>query len=251
MEKNEIKELLDEFVDRINVPEFVSNDPVQFPKRYDNLQDIEVAGLLTALISWGKRSMILRNVDNMLSSMGSSPFGFIMESTLETNSIPYTLHRTFNSNDFIYLCKGLRHIYNRYSSLEQFFEGRDPFDGISSLREQIILGNNEPGNRAEKHLSSPMKNSACKRFHMYLRWMVRQDGIVDIGCWKKVSPAALYIPLDTHVANISRLLGMVDRKQNDRKTVESLTSVLREFDPSDPIRYDFALFGIGEAGLLK
>lgn len=249
MEFQELKTLLDEYVGKINVPSFIEQDPVQFPRRYTLLQDQEVAGLLTAIISWGKRSAILRSADRMLAVMGASPYDYIMEADFEKKD-PHSLHRTFNYEDFLFLCKGLRELYLHQDSMENLFVNKDLFDGIQTLRDTIISANGIDRHHAEKHLSSPAKNSACKRLHMFLRWMVRNDGIVDIGCWKQVSPSALYIPIDVHVSNISRMLGMLDRKQNDRKAVEMLTAELRRFNPEDPIKYDFALFGIGEGKLI-
>lgn len=245
-DKRVLKEFLDEQVLKMNIPGFIENDPVQFPRAYDTKQDQEIAGFLTALISWGRRPMILRNVRRMLDIMGSSPYMYIMETSFQSESDTYTIHRTFNSNDFTYICKGLKHIYLNTDTLEDFFVDKDLFDGIQDLREKILLANQTPGHHAEKHLSSPARKSACKRIHMFLRWMIRKDGIVDLGIWNRISPDKLYIPLDVHVANVSRNLGLLLRKQNDRRAVEELTSLLREFDPDDPIKYDFALFSLGE-----
>lgn len=250
IDADKLKQMLDECVERVNVPAFIDADPVQFPRRYNALPDIEVAAFLTALISWGRRPMILQNAEKMLAQMGHSPFEYIMDSKLETNSTK-AIHRTFQTGDFNYICRGLQAIYRQTDSLQTLFVGKEMFDGIENLRTHIIASNHDAGNRAEKHLSSPARNSACKRIHMFLRWMVRRDGIVDIGCWDQLSPADLYIPLDTHVASVSRQLGMLQRKQNDRKAVELLTHELQKFDPTDPVRYDFALFGIGESAFFN
>ncbi|MDO5570566.1 MAG: TIGR02757 family protein [Bacteroidales bacterium] len=245
----EVKDFLDEYVLKINTPDFIQNDPVQFPRRYSDLRDIEIVGMLIATISWGKRNMILRDAERMLSEMGASPFDYVMSADLDEDET-YTIHRTFNKSDFQFIVKGLREVYKRYDSMESLFIGKDNFEGIKSLRDIILCANNMPGHRGEKHVSNPDKNSACKRLHMFLRWMSRKDGIVDIGCWKNVYPSSLYIPLDVHVGNISRRLGLLNRAQNDKKSVFELTNILREFDKEDPIKYDFALFGIGEGGFM-
>jgi uncharacterized protein (TIGR02757 family) len=240
-----IKSILDEYSAKINVPEFIDSDPVQFVHKYKLLQDIEVVGILSAINAWGRRDMILRDINRILEIMGKSPYDFVMSADLNVFSGNKALHRTFNMSDFGYICRGLKKIYSQYSSVEECFTGKNMFDGIKSLRTEIISAN-EAGLRSSKHLSNPDANSACKRLHLFLRWMVRNDGIVDLGIWKNISPSELYIPLDVHVGRVSRSLGLVSRKQNDRKTVEELTAVLRKLNPSDPILYDFGLFGIGE-----
>lgn len=247
----DLKELLDEHSTRINCAGFIAQDPVLFPRRYTRLQDIEIAGLLTAINAWGRRDMILRDVDKTLSMMGSSPFDFVMTSDLDRLNSTKALHRTFNHTDFAYICRGLRTIYAKHTSLEDFFVQKDMFDGIVQMRQAIMGANLPEMNRSSKHLANPTAKSACKRLHLFLRWMVRSDGIVDLGVWKRLSPANLYIPLDTHVARIARSFGLLTRKQNDRLAVEELTGILREMDPLDPIRYDFGLFGIGVANELE
>lgn len=246
----DIKLFFDETVERINVPEFIENDPVQFPRRYDLLQDQEIAGFLTALISWGKRPMILRNAERMLRFLGPSPYAYILNNDYE-NITGGAIHRTFNTDDLRYICTGLRALYTTYHSMEDLFVGKDMFEGISLLRQIIIAANHNPGFRSEKHLSSPDKNSACKRIHMFLKWMVRNDQRVDMGVWKRVSPADLYIPLDVHVINVSHYFGLLTRSQNDKKAVQELTDILRTFCPADPVKYDYALFGLGVGGYLK
>jgi len=240
-----IKDILDEYSAKINVSEFIENDPVKFVHKYTLLQDIEVAGLLTAINAWGRRDIILKDVENMLNIMGKSPYDYILSANLKALSGTKAIHRTFQVSDMAYICRGLRHIYSKQNSLENYFVGKDMFDGIKFLREDILSAN-DTGHRCKKHISDPQSNSACKRLHLYLRWMVRNDGIVDIGVWKNISPANLYIPLDVHVGRVSRHLKLITRKQNDKKTVEELTAILRKMNPDDPILYDFGLFGIGE-----
>jgi uncharacterized protein (TIGR02757 family) len=187
----------------------------------------------------------LRDVNRILDITGQSPYDFVMSADLNLLSGNKSLHRTFNLSDLGYICKGLKKAYSKYSSIEEYFVGKDMFAGIKSFRMEIVSAN-ETGHSSSKHLSNPDANSACKRLHLFLRWMVRNDGIVDLGIWKKISPSELFIPLDVHVGRVSRSLGLVARKQNDRKTVEELTSVLKEINPEDPVLYDYGLFGIGE-----
>jgi uncharacterized protein (TIGR02757 family) len=241
----DVKAVLDEYSAKINVPGFIDSDPVKFVHKYRLLQDIEVVGVLSAINAWGRRDMILRDIDKILNIMGASPYDFVMSADLSALSGKQSLHRTFNISDLGYICRGLRKAYSVHRSVEEYFTGKDMFEGIKSFRTEIISANDESGSRSSKHLSNPDANSACKRLHLFLRWMVRNDGIVDLGIWKNISSSELYIPLDVHVGRVSRSLGLITRKQNDRKTVEELTSVLRKFNPADPIVYDFGLFGIG------
>jgi uncharacterized protein (TIGR02757 family) len=240
-----VKAILDEYSRKINVPEFIDSDPVRFVHQYKLRQDIEVVGILSAINAWGRRDMILRDITRILDIMGKSPYDFVMSVDLSALSGNKSLHRTFNMSDLGYVCRGLRKIYSTHSSAEEYFIDKNMFEGIKSFRTEIISAN-EAGHRSSKHLSNPDANSACKRLNLFLRWMVRNDGIVDLGIWKNISPSELFIPLDVHVGRVSRSLGLVSRKQNDRKTVEELTSVLKKLNHHDPIIYDFGLFGIGE-----
>lgn len=239
----DIKERLDELRAQYNRPEFIANDPIQFSHQYQRLQDIEVVSFIVATISWGKRPMILNSARKILDKMGASPYDYIIGGGYESLGTA-NLHRTFFEHDLYYYCKGLQAAYQQSRSLEPIFGQADSlWEGITNFRTLIAKANDEI---STKHISNPLKNSACKRLHMALRWLVRDDGIVDLGLWKTISPSKLFIPLDTHVARVSRELGLLDRKANDRKAVEMLTTSLKEFDPSDPISYDFALFGWGE-----
>lgn len=248
---NDLKDFLDQAVSKINIPAFIEDDPVQFPRRYALLQDQEIVGFLTAIISWGKRATILHDANKMLKLMGSSPYEWIMNEGYADLSTGSTIHRTFNIEDLKFIAIGLNKFYQHNESMELIFRKKDMFDGIVDLRNIILEANQNPGFRTEKHLANPSKNSACKRIHMFLKWMVRNDHLVDLGIWKDISPADLYIPLDTHVINISRHLGLLTRTQNDRKAVEELTAQLRLFSPEDPVKYDYALFGLGINGFLK
>ncbi|MDD4819998.1 MAG: TIGR02757 family protein, partial [Flavobacteriales bacterium] len=160
------------------------------------------------------------------------------------------VHRTFSQRDFVFFLRGLKNIYAHHNSLEDLFAPQigenGTWEGISRFRKEMLILPHTQDN--ERHISSPEKGSACKRLHLFLRWMVRRDGIVDLGLWKNISPASLSIPLDVHVGNMTRMLGILHRNQNDRKAVEEIDAFLRKCDPSDPAKYDFALFGLGESG---
>lgn len=241
MEK--IKEQLDQLRSRYNCKEFIEKDPVQFSHRYDRKQDVEIVSFLVATISWGNRQSILKSAEKMLALMGTSPYEFV-QSKEYLNLGKANIHRTFFETDLAYYCRGLDALYNKYDSLEELFSAdKCLWKGIVNFRNEVVLANN---GMESKHISNPLKNSASKRLHMALRWLVRNDGIVDLGLWPSISPSQLFIPIDTHVARISRELGLLKRKSNDRKAVVELTSKLREIDPLDPVSYDFALFGWGE-----
>lgn len=240
-----VKAFLDEWVDKINVPSYIERDPVQFPLRFSRPEDVEVAAFLTATITWGNRRMILNSAEKMFDQIGQSPYDYVLSEGFR-NLKSGNIHRTFFQKDLIYLCRGLKSYYSTNSSLETLFsESENMWEGISQFRQWMIQANE---GQTSKHVSNPLANSACKRLHLALRWLVRQDGIVDPGTWKNTSPSKLYIPLDVHVGRTSRNLGILNRNQNDRAAVVSLTDVLRSFCPEDPVKYDYALFGIGESG---
>jgi len=244
----ELKDLLDLAAERFNTPEFIETDPIQFPRKYQLKQDIEISAFLTATITWGKRSLILKSAEKMFQIMGDSPFDYIMEKGYE--SLGQTnVHRTFFEQDMAYLCRGLHSIYLKHESCESLFSAEPTGDerlwnGLQVFREQIIKANDIFSHRSIKHISNP-ETAACKRLHLALKWLVRDDGIVDIGLWKDISPSELKIPLDIHVIRTAHNLGLLERKQNDRKAVEELTSNLKRFNPNDPVLYDYALFGLG------
>lgn len=239
---NNLKSYLDEWVDKINTPSFIEKDPVQFPRRYTSLQDIEIAAILTATIAWGNRRMILNSAEKMFQITGQSPFDFVMSKGYESLDPKANIHRTFFQGDLTYLCKALNHIYTQTNSLEGFFEG-DVWRGIELFKDIAYTVNQSK----TKHISDAAAGSACKRLHLALRWLIRNDGIVDLGVWKNISPESLFIPLDVHVSRTARTLGLLNRKSNDRISVEILTDKLRDYCPEDPVKYDFALFGIGES----
>jgi uncharacterized protein (TIGR02757 family) len=252
MNCTELKHKLDREVERFNTTEFIEKDPVLFPRRYQNKQDIEISAFLTATIAWGKRSLILKSAEKMHQIMGHSPYDFIMSKAYEKLSTA-NIHRTFFENDMAYLCRGLNAVYTRHDTCEDLFN-RDVeekiWNGIALLRKTIEDANNPQNVKSLRHISNPDSSSACKRLNMALRWLIRKDHIVDIGIWETISPSELKIPLDVHVGNASRRFGLLTRKQNDKKAVEELTDNLKKFNSADPIIYDFALFGAEEAGVL-
>ncbi|MDR1356253.1 MAG: TIGR02757 family protein [Tannerellaceae bacterium] len=246
---NDLKNYLDEMADRYNSHAFVVGDPVQFPKMFTNIRDIEVAALLVSTIAWGNRKQIINACEKMLFNiMGGRPYDFITSEEWRNIDPLMNIHRTFFGRDFIYMCKGFFAIYKCGGGIEDLFRQADVWDGIMRLREAFYAANGEYSKHISQSKGSLHKDgSACKRINLMLRWLCRDDGVVDLGVWKAVKPSSLMIPLDVHVARVGRELGLIERKQNDRVTVEQLTAKLREYCPEDPIKYDFALFGIGES----
>jgi uncharacterized protein (TIGR02757 family) len=250
MEIAEIKDFLEEKYDEYNRPEFIQTDPVQIPHLFTNPDDIEIAGFFSAIIAWGQRTTIIKNGMMLMKLMDNNPHDFI----LNAGDSDYTVfknfrHRTFNYADAVYFCKSLKNIHGKYGGLKTLFE--NSYNRHDSLKNAIIDFRKvffeipHPG-RTTKHISDISKGSAAKRINMFLRWMVRKDRRgVDFGIWNSIPSASLYIPLDIHTGSVARKLGILRRKQNDWKAVEQLTEVLRGFDRDDPVKYDYALFGLG------
>ncbi|MBD5264079.1 MAG: TIGR02757 family protein [Bacteroides sp.] len=250
MVDKDIVELLDFEAKRINNPDFIDKDPVQFPRRFEKIQDIEIAGLLSAIIAWGNRKMICRDAERMLTLMDNEPYAYVMDEGYEDLNPDMNLHRTFFARHFQYFLRGMRRIYKDYGSLDAFAAavraGEDSAPAWKLVEEmQKIMSDVNDGATCSQCLPVNLKQTALKRINMALRWFVRDDGIVDMGVWKSIPKSKLYIPLDVHVGNVSRELGLLTRKANDRKSVEELTGVLRELRPDDPCIYDYALFGVG------
>lgn len=246
----EIKELLDFEAARINNVDFIENDPVQFPHRFTKLQDIEIAGLLSAIIAWGNRKMICRDAERMLALMDNEPYAYVMEEGYEDLNPDMNLHRTFFGRHFQYFLRGMHRIFKAFGSLDAFSAsiraGEDDFPAWKLVGEmQKVMCDVNGGATCSQCLPVNLDQTALKRINMALRWFVRDDGIVDMGVWSSIPKSKLFIPLDVHVGNVSRDLGLLKRKANDRKSVEQLTAVLREMRPDDPCIYDYALFGIG------
>lgn len=248
--KDETKIIMDGLYLKYANPGFIENDPIQIPHRFSKKEDIEIAAILTATISWGNRKSIVQSADRLLKVMGKSPFEFVSNfSHSDIKSLDSFVHRTFNSSDCTNYIKVLNKICQHENGLENIFlEGYRREGSIKSAivnyRETFIKYSTN--HHTLKHIPDLDKNSAGKRINMFLRWMVRpsSEGI-DFGLWEGMPKSALMIPLDVHSSKIARQLGLINRKQNDWKTVEALTKVLREFDRDDPTKYDFALFGLG------
>jgi uncharacterized protein (TIGR02757 family) len=249
MNANDLKAFLDEKVTLYNKPDFIESDPIQIPHLFACKEDIEIAGFLAATIAWGNRKMIISNAKKMMELMGNSPHDFIMsyeEHQLERFAT--FVHRTFNGTDFTSFIKSLRHVYSNHGGLEAVFTTHAEAENIQSAISEFkkTFFSIEHQTRTQKHVSDPMSGSAAKRINMFLRWMVRNDNAgVDFGIWKSISPACLSCPLDVHSGNVARKLGILSRKQNDAKAVIELDTQLRLMDNQDPVKYDFALFGLG------
>lgn len=247
--ENDIRRLLDREGARINSADFIGSDPVQFPRRFDRQQDIELAAILSATIAWGNRKMICSNCDKMLRLMEGRPYDFVMDKAYE--ELPDgNIHRTFFTANLKHYLRGFRLIFSRHGSLEglarhlRIADDEAPAWKLVEGMNEILKEANH-GTADSRCLPQDLKSTALKRVNMALRWLVRDDGIVDMGVWKTLKPSQLFIPLDVHVGNTSRDLGLLTRKQDDRRAVEELTSTLRRFRPDDPTFYDFALFGLG------
>lgn len=251
----ELKDFLDEKVAQYNNPTFIELDPIQIPHSYTRKEDIEISGFLTAIISWGNRTSIIKNARRMLAYMGDSPYDFILgHDERHLGQIDGFVHRTFNSVDLLTFIEGLKHLYKHKNGLEGIFVKYRTHDSlqpaIHELKKEFFYVPHLE--RTRKHLPDPMTGSAAKKINMYLRWMVRKDDKgVDFGIWKNIPQSILSCPLDVHSGNVARKLGLLRRKQNDAKAVRELDGVLRKFDPDDPVKYDFALFGLGVSGYLN
>lgn len=249
MNPSELKSFLDEKVLLYNNPKFIESDPIQIPHGFSLKEDIEIAGFLTATIAWGNRKMIISNAKKLMDNMGNSPYDFVMEhKPQDLEKLSTFVHRTFNSDDCITFLKALQHIYKNHQGLETVFtKTQGDFSMQNSISEfKKIFFETDHLQRTTKHISDPNKGSAAKRINMFLRWMVRQDKAgVDFGIWKDIAPGKLSCPLDVHSGNVARKLGLLSRKQNDGKALNELDSSLQNLDAVDPVKYDFALFGLG------
>ena len=247
---SDLKALLDAMADRFNQPAFIVNDPISIPHRFTRRQDIEVAGLFAATLAWGQRVTIIRSCERLLRLMDNAPYDFVMNhKASDLKRLDTFVHRTFNGTDLLYFIAFLQSHYRRHSSLEVLFEV-PPEDltverGLIRFHREFFSLPDYP-ERTRKHVATPERKSACKRLNMYLRWMVRSDNRgVDFGLWQRISPAQLVCPCDLHVERVARRLKLVRRKGLDWLTALELTENLRRLDPTDPVRYDFALFGMG------
>jgi len=245
-----VQQFLEEKVRMYNRTEFIRDDPIQVPHQFHRQENIEIAAFLTATIAWGRRDTIIRNAFNLISRMDHNPYEFLMNLKKDDLKVFNGFkHRTFNDQDCHFFIWSLHDIYKNKGGMYPIFlagykKSRSIKHAIQGFRD-IFFGAKH-SLRTEKHLASPLAGSAAKRLNMFLRWMARKDeNGVDFGIWDAISPADLYLPLDVHTGNVARKLGLLERKQNDWKAVEELTAALKDFDPSDPVKYDFALFGLG------
>jgi uncharacterized protein (TIGR02757 family) len=278
--KKELKNFLEKKVLEYNDPSFISKDPVSIPHRFSKKQDIEIAGLFASIFAWGNRSTIIQKSNELMRAMDDDPYNFIRNhKAADLKRLLEFKHRTFNATDLLYFICFLQSHYRISDTLETAFlpeqlgvnkikqpsdvsyisekrknikPGKNTYDGnefiknsLSSFYCRFFSLDNAPY-RTQKHIATPEKNSACKRLNMYLRWMVRNDNCgVDFGIWKKISAADLICPVDLHVARVARGFGLIKRKQTDWETAMELTLALRDMDKNDPVKYDFALFGLG------
>ena len=248
MNKQELKAFLDEKTIQYETPDFIPHDPIQIPHRFQQKEDIEIAAFLTATIAWGNRKSIINSANKMMQLMGEAPYDFVMSYTGNHAHFEGFVHRTFNVVDLETFIRGLQHCYTQHRGLEAIFTQHTTGDSlqpaIHHFKQHFFEITHQQ--RTTKHISDPLKNSAAKRINMFLRWMVRDARAgVDFGLWQGISPSLLSCPLDVHTGNVARKLGMLQRKQNDAKTLLELDIALRKFDPLDPVKYDFALFGLG------
>jgi uncharacterized protein (TIGR02757 family) len=247
---DDIKDLLEQKLLEFNSLAFIEADPVSIPHRYTAKEDIEIAGLLAATISWGRRDLIVRAAGKMMALMGDAPHAFVMEaSAMELKSLDAMVYRTFQGPDMQSMVLGLRRIYQEEGGLEHVMRlddaATDTSAGIGRYRNAMLATPSFTA-RTAKHIADPSAGSSAKRLNMYLRWMVRQDGAgVDFGIWNSLKASQLICPLDVHTGNVGRKLGLLTRKQDDWRAALELTDALRKFDPRDPVKYDFSLFGLG------
>lgn len=249
MTKTELKQFLDEKVIQYNNPKFIESDPIQIPHLFTVKEDIEIAAFLTATIAWGNRKSIINNAKKMMELVGNSPYDFVLNhKPHHLDNLDGFVHRTFNSTDLKHFIKALQHIYKNHNGLETVFLENATLNSTQPAIHQFkkIFFEIPHLQRTQKHISDPLKGSAAKRINMFLRWMVRNDKTgVDFGIWKSISPSILSCPLDVHSGNVARKLRLLTRKQNDAKSLAELDKNLRKMDKNDPVKYDFALFGLG------
>ena len=256
----DLQQLLDSKYRFYNQEEFIETDPIQIPRAFSRKEDIEIAGFIAAAIAWGKRPMIIRNANRWLEMMDNAPYDFVMNANeVDFKPLLHFVHRTFNGDDALFFITSLQNIYKNHGGLETIFEdglkmefenpkNYSPLFGALNHFRSVFMSSPHLA-RSGKHIANVAKGSAAKRLLMYLRWMSRKDKQgVDFGIWKNIDAKHLMIPLDVHSGRVARKLGLLNRKADDWKSVEELTASLRQFDAIDPVKYDFALFGMGVFG---
>jgi uncharacterized protein (TIGR02757 family) len=249
-----LKDFLDVKVEQYNTPNFIANDPICIPHRFSKKQDIEVAAFFAAILAWGQRKTIINKCTDLFNRMDNDPYNFMLgHSDDDLRGLLGFKHRTFNDTDLLYFVAFFKYHYTTSDSLETAFLP-DDFNSHTNFTAEHALNHfrtyffslPDSPRRTVKHISSPLQKSTCKRLNMFLRWMVRSDNKgVDFGVWNSILPSDLICPCDVHVDRVARRLNMISRKQTDWRTALELTEELRKFDPSDPVKYDFALFGLG------
>lgn len=250
--QQELKSYLNSCVKKFNKPSFIENDPISIPHQFSRKQDIEIMGFWVSMLAWGQRKTIINKANELIQLMDGAPYDFILNhEEKDRESFLNFKHRTFQAIDTLYFLEFFQDFYKKNDSLESAFsnhltpKSEDVETALKGFHEQFFSLPDAP-HRTRKHVSTPTRNSACKRLNMFLRWMVRKDKKgVDFGIWKKIKPSQLLIPLDVHVDRVARRLGLLERKQTDWKSVIELTNNLKKFDAKDPVKYDFALFGVG------
>jgi uncharacterized protein (TIGR02757 family) len=251
----ELKDFFDRKADEYNRPSFIKDDPVCIPHLFTKKQDIEISGFFAAIFAWGNRATIINKAKELMRLMDMAPYDFIQNhSEKELKEFLSFKHRTFNTTDLLYFIEFLRTHYSSHKSLEDAFVKYRPAGIIAERDVELMLTGfhnyffsmqNVPA-RTKKHIATPVKNSTCKRLNMFLRWMVRDDKKgVDFGIWKQIKPPQLICPVDLHVARVAKRFNLLTRKQVDWQAAVELTMYLRTLDAADPVKYDFALFGLG------
>lgn len=249
--RDTLYKLLESKYKEYNTDSFIVLDPVCIPHRFTNRQDIEITGFIAAVLAWGQRKTIINKCTELIERMDGAPYQFITQhADTDLKQLEGFVHRTFNDTDLLYFVYALKELYTEFTSMEEIFlkgmnkSATNTEGGLISFRNYFFSF--EHPQRTRKHISSPETKSACKRLNMFLRWMVRKDKKgVDFGIWTKIQPAQLVCPCDVHVDRIARQLGLITRTQVDWQTAVELTENLKKFDPKDPVKYDFALFGMG------
>ncbi|MBE7169783.1 MAG: TIGR02757 family protein [Williamsia sp.] len=252
MANQHLIDFLNKKADEFNRPAFIADDPVSIPHRFTKKQDIEIAGFFAALFAWGNRTTILLKSRELMALMQEAPHDFVLSHRpADLLRLLHFKHRTFNATDILYLVEFLHHHYSQHESLQTAFTtGMQEHDlstepALNGFYQTVFQLEHAPAH-TRKHIASPAKGSTCKRLNMFLRWMVRKDDRgVDFGIWKEISPAQLVCPIDVHVARVAARFGLLTRKQLDWQAALELTASLRELDPDDPVKYDYALFGLG------
>lgn len=252
MNYKSIQELLDKKYEQFNRPDFIPDDPISVPHSFSLKQDIEIAAFFAAILAWGQRKTIINKCNELMKRMDNAPYQFVLHhSSNDLKKLLDFKHRTFNSTDTLYFIEFFKRHYQSYDSLEKAFTKR--FDSKEASTEKAISGfytyffdDEDAPTRTRKHIASPERNSSCKRINMFLRWMVRKDNKgVDFGIWNEIKPSQLICPCDVHVDRVGRKLNLISRPKTDWKTAVELTENLKKFDQNDPVKYDFALFGLG------